>query len=129
MYIVTGGAGFIGSVLIAALNKRKINDILVVDQLGCDYRWKNLCGLSFADYFDKDDFLEAIKTNKLNRIVEAVFHLGACSDTTEKDASYLMKNNFQYTKILTQWAVSTGIRFIYASSAATYGNGAEGFST
>jgi ADP-L-glycero-D-manno-heptose 6-epimerase len=128
MYIVTGGAGFIGSMLISALNKRKNNDILVVDQLGSDSRWKNLRGLSFADYIEKDDFLEAILANKLNGKVEAVFHLGACSDTTEKNASYLIKNNFQYTKTLAQWATQADIRFIYASSAATYGDGLDGFS-
>ncbi len=128
MFVVTGGAGFIGSALIAALNKRKINDILVVDQLGCDYRWKNLRGLSFTDYIDKDDFLEAITANKLSGKFEAVFHLGACSDTTEKNASYLMRNNYQYTKLLAQWAVEANIRFIYASSAATYGDGSAGFS-
>jgi ADP-L-glycero-D-manno-heptose 6-epimerase len=128
MIIVTGGAGFIGSVLIAELNKRKINDILVVDQLGCDHRWKNLRALSFSDYIDKDDFLEIISNNNLGGKVKAVFHLGACSDTTEKNASYLMNNNFQYTKTLAQWAVDKDIRFIYASSAATYGDGSNGFS-
>jgi ADP-L-glycero-D-manno-heptose 6-epimerase len=128
MIVVTGGAGFIGSMLIAGLNQRKISDILVVDQLGSDSRWKNLRGLSFADYIEKDDFLEAITTNKLKDKIEAVFHLGACSDTTEKNASYLIKNNFQYTKTLVQWAAQADIRFIYASSAATYGDGTDGFS-
>ena len=82
MIIITGGAGFIGSALIAALNKRQITDILVVDQLGSDQRWKNLRNLSFADYVEKDDFLEMVIENKLDNSVEAVFHLGACSDTT-----------------------------------------------
>ncbi|MBN2180717.1 MAG: ADP-glyceromanno-heptose 6-epimerase [Sedimentisphaerales bacterium] len=128
MMIVTGGAGFIGSAIIAALNKRKITDIIVVDLLGCDQKWKNLRNLSFADYIEKDDFLEMVIEDKIDDSVEAVFHLGACSDTTETNASFLIKNNFEYTKLLIQWATSRNIRFIYASSAATYGDGSAGFS-
>lgn len=128
MIIVTGGAGFIGSAIIAALNSRSITDILVVDQLGTDQRWKNLRSLSFADYVEKDDFLEMVLERKITPPVEAVFHLGACTDTTETDASYLIKNNYQYSKLLAQWASDANIRFIYASSAATYGDGSAGFS-
>jgi len=128
MIIVTGGAGFIGSSLIAALNKRQISDIRVVDQLGTDQKWKNLQNLAFADYVEKDDFLELVVENKLDFPTEAVFHLGACSDTTETNASYLIKNNYEYSKLLAQWATADNIRFIYASSAATYGDGSAGFS-
>jgi len=128
MIIVTGGAGFIGSALIAELNKRQISDILVVDQLGSDQKWKNLQNLSFADYIEKDDFLEMVVENKLDCPVDVVFHLGACTDTTETNASYLVKNNYEYSKLLTQWATDADIRFIYASSAATYGDGSAGFS-
>jgi len=128
MIIVTGGAGFIGSALIAALNKRQITDILVVDELGTDQKWKNLRNLSFADYVEKDDFLEMVIEDKLNSSVDAVFHLGACSDTTETNASYLIKNNYEYSKLLAQWATADNIRLIYASSAATYGDGSAGFS-
>jgi ADP-L-glycero-D-manno-heptose 6-epimerase len=128
MIIVTGGAGFIGSAIIGALNKRKISDILVVDQLGYDRRWMNLRNLSFADYVEKDDFLEMVIEDKLDSPIEAVFHLGACSDTTETNASYLIKNNYEYSKLLAQWATNANIRFIYASSAATYGDGSAGFS-
>ena len=128
MIIVTGGAGFIGSALIAALNKRQIADILVVDQLASDEKWKNLRNLSFADYVEKDDFLEMVVENKLSPPVEAVFHLGACTSTTETNASYLIKNNYEYTKLLAQWATDADIRFIYASSAATYGDGSASFS-
>jgi len=128
MIIVTGAAGFIGSAIIAALNKRAITDILVVDELRCDQRWKNLANLSFADYVEKDDFLEMAVENKITGPVEAVFHLGACTDTTETNASYLIKNNYEYTKLLAQWATDADIRFIYASSAATYGDGSAGFS-
>ena len=127
MIIVTGGAGFIGSALIAALNKRRIADILVVDELGCDLRWKNLENLSFADYVQKDDFLEMVIENKISPPVEAVFHLGACTSTTETNASYLIKNNYEYSKLLAQWTTDADIRFIYASSAATYGDGSAGF--
>jgi ADP-L-glycero-D-manno-heptose 6-epimerase len=127
MIIVTGGAGFIGSALITALNKRQITDILVVDELGTDQKWKNLCNLSFADYVEKNDFLEMIIADKLNSSIEAVFHLGACSDTTETNTSYLIKNNYEYSKLLAQWATADNVRFIYASSAATYGDGSIGF--
>ena len=127
MIIVTGGAGFIGSALIAALNSRGINDILVVDELACDGKWKNLRKLSFADYVEKDDFLEMVIENKICQSLEAVFHMGACSSTTETNASYLIKNNYEYTKVLARWATDANIRFIYASSAATYGDGSAGF--
>jgi len=127
MIIVTGSAGFIGSAVIAALNSRGINDILAVDCLGTDARWKNLRSLSFADYVEKDNFLEIALGNKIPA-PKAVFHLGACTSTTETNASYLIKNNYEYTKLLAQWAASKNIRFIYASSAATYGDGLAGFS-
>ncbi|MBN2589519.1 MAG: ADP-glyceromanno-heptose 6-epimerase [Sedimentisphaerales bacterium] len=127
MIIVTGGAGFIGSAIIAELNKRKIYDIIVVDQLGSDNKWKNLRNLSFTDYIENDDFLELIIHDQIEDSVEAIFHLGACSDTTENDASYLIKNNYEYTKVLASWAVDSDVRFIYASSAATYGDGENGF--
>jgi ADP-L-glycero-D-manno-heptose 6-epimerase len=127
MYIVTGGAGFIGSAIIAGLNQRGIDDILVVDELGCDEKWKNLKNLSFADYVEKVDFLEMVLEGKIAPPIKSVFHMGACSSTTETDASYLIKNNYEYTKLLAQWATGSRIRFIYASSAATYGDGSQGF--
>jgi ADP-L-glycero-D-manno-heptose 6-epimerase len=128
MIIVTGGAGFIGSAIIGTLNKRHISDILVVDELGTDHKWKNLCNLSFTDYVEKDDFLNMVIEDKLKSSFDAIFHLGACSDTTEKKASYLIKNNYEYSKILAQRAKADNIPFIYASSAATYGDGSAGFS-
>ena len=127
MIIVTGGAGFIGSALIAALNGRGISDILVVDQLGSDEKWKNLRNLSFADYAEKNDFLEMVVEKRFAPPIKAVFHLGACTSTTETNASYLIKNNYEYTKLLAQWTADANIRFIYASSAATYGDGSAGF--
>jgi len=128
MIIVTGGAGFIGSALIAALNGRAVSNILVVDQLGSDRKWKNLRNLSFADYVEKDDFLEMVLENKICPPIKAVFHLGACSSTIEPNASFMIKNNYEYSKLLAQWATNASIRFIYASSAATYGDGSAGFS-
>jgi ADP-L-glycero-D-manno-heptose 6-epimerase len=127
MILVTGGAGFIGSALVAALNRRGIDDILIVDILGRDDRWKNLRLLRFADYMEVDDFSEMIAGEQFGEEVEAIFHFGACSDTTEADCSYLVKNNFEFSKLLAGWALELGARFIYASSAATYGDGAQGF--
>jgi ADP-L-glycero-D-manno-heptose 6-epimerase len=127
MIIVTGGAGFIGSAIIAALNARGLDDILVVDELGSDEKWKNLRNLAFADYVEKDDFLQMVIDDNIDSPVEALFHMGACSSTTETNASYLLRNNYEYSKILAQWATDADIRFIYASSAATYGDGEKGF--
>ncbi len=125
--LVTGGAGFIGSALIWALNQRGQENIVVSDCLTTDEKWKNLVALKYADYFAADDLLEAVqaKGNPLG-FFDAVYHLGANSSTTERDAAHLMKNNFGYTKILAHWALDTGAKFIYASSAATYGDGEHG---
>ncbi len=128
MIVVTGGAGFIGSAIIWALNNRGLDDIMAVDSLGCDDRWRNLNGLRFTDYLEKEDFLDRILNNKIIKPVEAIIHMGACSDTTEEDVSYLIKNNYEYTKKLAIWSIENEVRFIYASSAATYGSGANGFS-
>jgi ADP-L-glycero-D-manno-heptose 6-epimerase len=128
MIVVTGGAGFIGSALVAQLNQRGITDIIIVDQLGTDGRWKNLRKLIFTDYVESDDFLDQIIDDNLPFSIDAIFHLGACSSTTQADASYLIKNNYEYTKQLALWASDADARFIYASSAATYGDGEAGFS-
>ncbi|OPY12875.1 MAG: ADP-L-glycero-D-manno-heptose-6-epimerase [Syntrophus sp. PtaB.Bin138] len=128
MYIVTGGAGFIGSAFVWKLNSEGINDILIVDNLGETEKWKNLVNRSYADYVHKEDFRHMLDEDILSADnIEAVVHLGACSSTTERDADYLMENNFHYTCDLAQWALSHDIRFVYASSAATYGNGSKGF--
>jgi ADP-L-glycero-D-manno-heptose 6-epimerase len=128
MIIVTGGAGFIGSAVIAGLNARGVEDILVVDILGTDERWQNLRGLRYTDYIEAEAFRENILAGRIDQSIEAVFHFGACSDTTETDRSYLVKNNYEYSKILVQWSIRKGGRFIYASSGATYGDGSRGFS-
>ncbi|MBP8302674.1 MAG: ADP-glyceromanno-heptose 6-epimerase [Phycisphaerae bacterium] len=127
MIVVTGGAGFIGSALVYALNQRGVTDILVVDELGRSDKWKNLLGLSFADYMDREAFLNLVLDDQAPESVEAVLHMGACCSTTETDVSLLLRNNFEYTKELALWAEDAGIRFVYASSAATYGDGSQGF--
>ena len=126
-YIVTGGAGLIGSSLVWQMNQEGIRDILIVDHLGTSEKWKNLRALSYVDYMEKEDFMELLLSGELPEDVEAIVHLGACSSTTEKDATYLIHNNFEYTKILAEYAVEKGIRFLYASSAATYGGGEYGY--
>lgn len=124
--LVTGGAGFIGSAIVWALNQRGIDDILVCDRLTRDEKWKNLVPLRFADYIDADDLLSRVEKGADLGGIRQVFHLGACSATTELDADYLMRNNFEYTKKLAHWALDRGARFVYASSAATYGDGGQG---
>jgi ADP-L-glycero-D-manno-heptose 6-epimerase len=125
--LVTGGAGFIGSALVWALNQRGHSDIVVTDFLGSDEKWKNLVPLKFADYVEAADFRRQLAQNAaaFGRF-STVFHLGACSATTEKNAAYLADNNYAYTKELAAWALAQDTRFIYASSAATYGDGAQG---
>jgi ADP-L-glycero-D-manno-heptose 6-epimerase len=128
MIIVTGGAGFIGSAFVWKLNQEGIDDITIVDQLGTDDKWKNLVNRRFVDYIHKDDFLQMICADKVPFKISAIVHMGACSSTTERDADYLWNNNYLYTKTLAEWALKRGIRFVYASSAATYGDGTQGFS-
>ena len=128
MYIVTGGAGFIGSAFLSKLNQEGISDILVVDALGESENGKNLVQKDINDYWDKECFLKQLLENKLPKKIEAIVHLGACSSTTETDAKYMMNNNYRYTRALAEYALDKKIRFIYASSAATYGDGSLGFS-
>lgn len=128
MIIVTGGAGFIGSAFVWKLNCEGIHDVIVVDHLGTSDKWKNLVPLRFEDYLRKDDFFDMVCDDDVPFEVSAVVHMGACSSTTERDADYLWENNFAYTRTLAEWALDHDIRFIYASSAATYGDGTQGFS-
>ncbi len=125
--LVTGGAGFIGSALIWALNRMGYENILVVDFLDSSEKWKNLTPLRFADYCEADALLRAVQSDDPALApVTVVFHLGACSSTTERDGRYLIENNYQYTKLLCRWALRRQVRFVYASSAATYGDGSQG---
>jgi ADP-L-glycero-D-manno-heptose 6-epimerase len=125
--LITGGAGFIGSALVWELNRRGCENIVVCDRLSTDEKWKNLVPLRFADYIDGNELLQAVQHSpgKLGRF-DHVLHLGACSATTERDADYLMRNNYEFTKQLCQWSLANQTRFVYASSAATYGDGAHG---
>jgi ADP-L-glycero-D-manno-heptose 6-epimerase len=125
--IVTGGAGFIGSNLVETLNQKGEDRIIIVDHLNEGNKWKNLLGLKFLDYIEKDEFLEKIKKGYF-KDVSAIVHLGACSNTTVKDLHYLYLNNYKYSQKLALFALENEINFIYASSAATYGDGSMGFS-
>ncbi|MFP4466762.1 MAG: ADP-glyceromanno-heptose 6-epimerase [Candidatus Goldiibacteriota bacterium] len=129
MIAVTGGAGFIGSALIWGLNKRNCRSIMAVDELGETEKWKNLVNLKFEDYEEKDAFLKRVifDDKSLRSGIDGIIHMGACSATTEKNASYLIENNYKYTQVLAKWCVKHGKRFVYASSAATYGGGSAGF--
>lgn len=124
MIIVTGGAGFIGSNIIIGLNEKGYSDILVVDDLTDGRKFTNLVGLTITDYIDKNDFLDKIKAgNDFAKDIEAIFHQGACSTTTEWNGQYMMNNNYEYSKVLLEYALNRGVPFLYASSAAVYGDG------
>jgi len=127
MIVVTGGAGFIGSAVVWKLNQLGREDILVVDSLGASDKWRNLVGLGYLEYRHKDAFRSALAQGGNPDGVEAVVHLGACSATTERDADYLYDNNTRYSLELCRWCLLNGVRFVNASSAATYGDGGQGF--
>lgn len=123
--LVTGGAGFIGSALVWELNRRGCERVVVADRLGTGEKWRNLVPLRFEDYLEADDLLPALERGALGKF-DVVLHMGACSSTTETDATYLVRNNFEYTKALAAWSLAAGSRLVYASSAATYGALEEG---
>lgn len=129
MIVVTGGAGFIGSAFVWKLNQEGISDILIVDSTITELKKQNIKSLKYLSYLDKSDFIKKIKTNyQFTKKITAIFHLGACSSTTETNEAYLTENNTEYTKTLAKWAVTNNCYFQYASSAATYGMGEYGFS-
>lgn len=126
LIVITGAAGFIGSSIIRFLNDNGMVNIVVVDELGNDEKWKNLVGKSFVDIVSKDQLFDWLKGKSSN--IASFIHLGACSDTMETNASFLLENNYRYSVRLAEFAISHGKRFICASSAATYGDGSQGFS-
>ena len=123
--LVTGGAGFIGSALIWALNRRGCERIVVCDQLVTDEKKRNLKLLRFTDYVESDVLQSRLRSGALGKF-DLVLHMGACSSTTETDENFLTRNNLEYTKDLAAWALGQKVRFVYASSAATYGDGSAG---
>lgn len=127
MIVVTGGAGFIGSAIVWQLNQQGENKIIIVDELGTDDKWKNLVPLKFEDFVHKEDFISMILERDLPFDINAIIHMGANSSTTEKDADHLFSNNYLYSKELATFCLEKNIRFIYASSAATFGDGSLGF--
>ena len=129
MFIVTGGAGLIGSSLVWKLNNCGITDILIVDHLGnLTDKWKNLAPLRYSDYLERDEFYPMLENGYFNgKKIDGVFHLGACSATTERDASYLAVNNFRLTVKLAEFCIERKIKMVYASSCATYGDGSMGY--
>jgi len=122
MIAVTGGAGFIGSALVWALNRIGCRDILVVDSFLEAMAWQNLPSLAFSDLMPADEFLSRINNRSLNTSLEGILHMGACSSTTEQNADFMVRNNYRYTRTLAEWAIAHKKRFVYASSAATYGS-------
>ncbi len=121
MYIVTGGAGFIGSNIVAGLNDRGLDNVIVVDDLDDEARVSNIMDLNFSDYLDKSEFLKSVIKDGLPRQTSMVFHQGACSDTTVTDGHFMIENNFSYSKQLYEACRSSGVPFVYASSASVYG--------
>ena len=128
MIIVTGAAGFIGSCLVAELNARGHENLILVDHMPDDQKRPNIVHKKYQAYLDKHNFIEQIRSGTFEKSVETIFHLGACSSTTLQDADYFEENNYLYTRDLCTWAVNNNARFIYASSAATYGDGSKGYS-
>ncbi|HEX4155338.1 MAG TPA: ADP-glyceromanno-heptose 6-epimerase [Acidobacteriaceae bacterium] len=129
--VVTGAAGFIGRNVVAELNARGEDELILVDELGVSKpgeaeKWKNLVGLRYEEIVAPEEFLGLLEDGAYAD-ARAVIHLGACSSTTEMDADYLLRNNYQYTRVLCNWAIEHDARFVYASSAATYGDGARGY--
>lgn len=127
LIIVTGAAGFIGSCVVARLNELGYSRLILVDHIGNAEKQKNLRGKKYWQYFDKKEFLQMVESDQVPGKATAIIHMGACSSTTLTDAEYYEINNFCYTRKLAEWALRLNVRFIYASSAATYGDGEIGY--
>jgi len=126
MIVVTGGAGFIGSNLVYSLNKKGLKDILIVEELDTyTKKFNNLKSLDYLDCVDKDSFLDKIKNNKYSNNIEYIFHLGACSKTTEPDRDYILSTNLYYSKDILKYCANNKTPLIYASSASVYGSGTK----
>lgn len=123
--LVTGGAGFIGSALVWELNRRGAERVVIADFLDTSEKWRNLVPLRYEDYLEASDLFPRLESGALGRF-DVILHMGACSATTERDAAYLARNNYEFTKNLASHALATNARFVYASSAATYGDGDRG---
>ena len=128
MIVVTGGAGFIGSCFVKKLNQMGIDDILIVDNLGKTEKWQNLVKKKYKDYLHKNVFISSLISGKMDKVIDSIVHIGACSSTTETNADYLMENNIHYSMTLANWAIKNNKKMWYASSAATYGDGELGYS-
>ena len=127
MIVITGAAGFIGSCIVAKLNTRGLKDLILVDHLDDGMKERNLENKKYARYYDKAEFLERVKKDQVGAGIICIIHMGACSSTTLQDAQYFQENNYEYTRLLALWALGHNVRFIYASSAATYGDGSVGY--
>ena len=125
MYVITGGGGFIGSALAAALNEEGRAELVIVDRFGSGDKWRNIAKRDFFEIVPVEGL--AAWLERFGDQVEAVFHLGANSSTTERDADHIIANNLNYTIALWRWCTEAGRPLIYASSAATYGDGSAGF--
>ena len=128
MIVITGAAGFIGSAVACALNKLSRADIILSDAFGKKEKWQNICSVRYKHFIHRDNLMDFLHKNPLAEKITAIIHMGACSDTTEPDMDFLLRNNFDYSVSLCQWALQNNVRFIYASSAAVYGDGTRGFS-
>ncbi|MBN1114906.1 MAG: ADP-glyceromanno-heptose 6-epimerase [Oligoflexia bacterium] len=128
MIVITGAAGFIGSVLTRFLNSRGRKDLLLVDRIEKKNKKPNIEHAEYIEFIDRDDFINDAENNRLSSEIELVLHIGACTDTTEFNLDYLLRQNYEYSKKLCSWCINNNAGFIYASSAAVYGDGSAGFS-